>query len=132
MALKIAKNSGLTDIVSAGDNSNPITTLHSINGTTQTVQLWLFNDDNTKYYTGISIDPIDSTGSDESTWVYLSTDNVTYQAAGAALNMANIGAQGSADTTGKTFYMKVISPSGQTVQNKTDIKLSVAYTEFAV
>jgi hypothetical protein len=132
MALKIAKNSALNDIVSSGDNSNPITTLHSVNGTTQTIQLWLFNDDATKYYTGITIDPIDSTGSDESTWVSLSLDGITFQAAGAVLNMPNIGSSGSADTTGKTFYMKVISPSGQTVQNKNDIKLSVTYTEFAV
>lgn len=131
MALKIAKNSGLTDIVST-DGTNPITTQHSINGEVKTVQLWLFNNDNTKYYTGVNIDPTDTTGSDESTWVQLSLDNVTYQAASAALTFADIGAAGTPDVTGHTFYAKITSPSGQTVQNKTDIKLTVNFTEFAI
>jgi hypothetical protein len=55
-----------------------------------------------------------------------------YGAASASLSMANIGASGTGDTTGKVFWMKVISPSGQSVQNKTDIKLTVSYREFAV
>jgi hypothetical protein len=136
MALKIAKNSGLTDVVSSGTNANPISTQHPITGSTVEQKLYLFNDDATKYYQNVNIDPTDAVSTDESTWVYLAPDNAgaagTYGAAGAALTMANIGAAGSGDTTGKAFWCKVISPSGQSVQNKTDIKLTVNYREFAV
>jgi hypothetical protein len=125
--LKIAKNSGLTDIVSTGDNSNPISTQHPITGSSQTMQLWLFNNDATKRYENITIDPTDVVSTDESSWVQLSADGSTWQTASAALTMANI-----SDTTGHTFYVKVTSPSGQSVQNKTDIKLTVNYREFAV
>lgn len=136
MALKISKNSGLTDVVSTGDNSNPISTQHPITGSTVEQKLYLFNNDATKYYQNIAIDPTDAVSTDESTWVFLAPDNAgvagTYGAASAALTMANIGAAGSGDTTGKPFWMKVVSPSGQSVQNKTDIKLTVNYREFAV
>ena len=134
--LKISKNSALTDVVSTGDNTNPISTQHPVTGSTVEQKLFLFNNDATKYYQNITIDPTDAVATDESTWVYLAPDNAgvagTYQAASAALTMANIGAAGAGDTTGKAFWMKVISPAGQTVQNKTDIKLTVSYREFAV
>jgi hypothetical protein len=134
--LKIAKNSGLTDIVSTGDNSNPISTQHPITGSSQTMQLWLF--DNSKDANGVTytqprrweivaVDPTDAVSTDESTWVQLSADGVTWQAAGTALSMGTI-----SDTIGHTFYVKVTSPSGQSVANKTDIKLTVSYREFAV
>lgn len=135
MALRISKNSGLTDVVSTGDNSNPISTQHPITGSTVEQKLYLFNNDATKYYQNVNIDPTDAVSTDESTWVQLAPDNAgsagTYGAAGAALTMANIGAAGSGDTTGKPFWVKVISPSGQSVQNKTDIKLTVNFREFA-
>jgi hypothetical protein len=131
MTLKISKNSGLTDIVST-DGTNPITTPHPITGSSQVVQLWLFNNDATRYYQNINIDPTDVVGTDESTWIQLSADGVTYLGGSAPLTMANIGASGTGDTTGHTFYAKVTSPSGQTVQNKTDIKLTVNFTEYAV
>ncbi|MBT2725128.1 MULTISPECIES: hypothetical protein [unclassified Bacillus (in: firmicutes)] len=96
----------------------------------------MFNNDNTKYYQNINIDPIDSTGGDESLWCYLAPDNSgvagTYGAASAALTMANIGSAGSGDLTGKAFWLKIVSPSGEVVQNKTDIKLNVNFREFAV
>lgn len=136
MALKISKDSAKTDVVSSGTNANPATTQHPITGSTVEQKLYLFNDDATKYYQNITIDPSDSVSTDESTWVALAPDNAgaagTYGAAGAALSMANIGAAGAGDTTVKAFWMKVISPSGQSVQNKTDIKLTVAFREFAV
>jgi hypothetical protein len=135
MALKIAKNSALTDIVST-DGTNPLTTQHPIAGSTVEVQCWLYNDENTRYYTGINIDPTDTTGTDESTWVYLAPDNAgvagTYGAASAPLTMANIGSAGTPDVTGHPFWVKVVTPSVGSVQNKTDIKLTVNFTEFAV
>lgn len=124
MALKISKNSGLTDLVSA---ANPITTSHPTTGSTSSpIQLWLFNDDATKSYTNVNVDPTDATGGDESTWIQLSADGSTWQAASAALSLTVTG------STGTTFYYRCVVPSGQTVQNKTDIKLTVNFRETAV
>lgn len=135
MALKISKNVGLTDIVST-DGTNPITTQHPISGSSVELKVWLFNDNATKYYTGINIDPTDSVTTDESTWISLAPDNAgvagTYGVAGATLSMASIGASGSGDTTGKPFWVKVTTPTVTDTQNKTDIKLTVNFTEFAI
>lgn len=127
--LKISKNTGLTDIVSS---SNPITTKHVNTGASVAVREYLYNDDATKKYTGITIDPTDTTGSDESTWVQLAPDVAgvagTYLAAGAALTMADI----TDSNVGKPFWYKVTTPSLTDSQNKTDIKLKIDAEESAV
>jgi hypothetical protein len=128
MALKIAKNSGLTDVVSTGDGTNAITTQHPITGSAQTLTLYLFNDNAAERFENITIDPTDAVSTDESTWVELSTDGTTWQTAGAALSMANI----SDSNVGKVFYARVTSPAVGSVQNKTDIKLTVGFRKFAV
>lgn len=129
MALKISKNVGLTDIVS---DVNPITTTHATTGGVVSVQLWLFNDDATKTYQSINIDPTDAVSTDESTWVQLAPDSAgspgTFGAGGAALTMANV----TDSNVAKPFWYKCTTPSGQSVSNKTDIKLTVNFTEFAV
>lgn len=126
--LKISKNVGLTDVISTGDGSNPISSQHPITGSAQTMQLYLFNNDATKKYENITIKPTDIVSTDESTWCALSLDGTTWQSAGAQLTMANI----SDNNVGKPFWVKITTPSGQSVQNKTDIKLTVNYREFAV
>jgi hypothetical protein len=128
MALKISKNSGLTDIVS---DVNPITTEHPLGGSAVTIQLWLFNDNAAKRYETITIDPIDQTSTDESSWIQLAPDNAgaagTFLVAGAALSITNI-----SDTTGKPFWARITTPSVADTQNKTDIKLQVSGKEYAV
>jgi hypothetical protein len=128
MALKIAKNSGLTDIVSSGDNSNSIVTQHPITGSAQALQLYLFNDNSAERFESISIDPTDSVDTDESSWVEMSADGTTWLTAGEALSVADISDNG----VGKSFWVRVTSPSVADVQNKTDIKLTVNYRKFAV
>ncbi|MDQ0270710.1 hypothetical protein [Cytobacillus purgationiresistens] len=132
MSLKIAKNQGLTDIVSAGDGSNAISTQHPIAGSSQEVRLWLFNDNAAERFENISIDPTDTEGSDESTWMQLAPDSGgvagMYLAGGAALSIANIADNG----VGKPFWLKVTTPAVGNVQNKSDIKLTVNYRKFAV
>lgn len=128
--LKISKNIGLTDIVS---DVNPITTTHPTTGSTSSnIQLWLFNDDATKTYQSINIDPTDAISTDESTRVQLAPDNAgaagTFGAAGAALTMANV----LDNNVAKPFWYKFTMPSGQSVSNQTDIKLTVNYTEYPV
>lgn len=131
MALKISKDVGLTNIVST-DGTNPLTTQHPIAGSTVDVKVWLFNDSATKRYESITIDPTDSVTTDESTWIQLAPDNAgaagTYLGASAALTMANI----SDSNVGKPFWVRVTTPSVGTTQNKTDIKLTTNFTEFAV
>ncbi|RDW18052.1 hypothetical protein CWR48_10635 [Oceanobacillus arenosus] len=119
--LKISKNVGLTDIVSAG---NPISSQHPISGSTETIQVYLFNDDATKRYESVTVNAIDTTGPDESNWVKLSTNGTTFT---DTINFAEI-----KDTVGHLFYVRVTTPSVADTQNKTDIKLSVVGTEFAV
>lgn len=125
MALKISKNSGLTDVAAEG---NPITTTHINTGEAKVVQLWIFNDNAAKRYESITVDPIDTSGADESGYVQLSIDGVTYGAAGAPLSIPNI----STANVGTTFYYRVTTPSLADSQNKTDIALQIDALEFAV
>lgn len=133
MALRIAKDAGLTNVVSIdGAQTNPITSQHPIAGSTVEQKLFLFNNDSTKRYEGITIDPTDATAPDDSGMIYLAPDNAgvagTYLAASAALTMANV----SDSNAGKAFWVKVVAPAVATTQNKTDIKLTINFTEFAV
>jgi hypothetical protein len=128
--LKIAKNAGLSDIISE-DGTNPLSTQHPIEGSSVETKLYLFNDNSAKRYESISIDPTDTTSTDESSWIQLAPDNAgsagTYLSAGSALNIADI-----TDTLGHAFWVKVTTPSVADTQNKSDIKLKVTSTEFAV
>lgn len=129
MAIKISKNLGLTDIVT---DSNPITTEHPITGSSVEVKLFLFNDNATKKYEGITIQPTDIVSTNEASWIQLAPDNSgvagTYLAGAAALTMANI----SDSNVAKPFWVKVTTPSVADSQNKTDIKLTTSWKEYAV
>lgn len=130
MALKISMNVGLTNVVS---DANPLTTNHPTTGSASSaIQVWLYNDSALFTYTNINIDPTDAVSTDESTWVQLAPDSAgspgTFGAAGAALTMANV----TDSNVAKPFWYKCTTPSGQAVQNKSDIKLTVNFTEFAV
>ncbi|MFD0587824.1 hypothetical protein ACFQZE_07400 [Paenibacillus sp. GCM10027627] len=111
---------------------NPITTQHQKTGQVTTLQLWLFNDQSAKRYEGISIDPTDSIGTDESTYVQLAPDSSgsagTFLSVGAPLTIANINDWNVA----KPFWIRVTTPSVVESQNKTDIKLTTNFTEFAL
>lgn len=129
MALKLSKNSGLTDVVSSdGSISNPIQTSHPVEGSAQTVQMWIFNDNSSKKYQNVSIQAVDAVGTSEANWIQLSLDNVTYQAAGASLTIPDI----TTANTGTTFYVKVTTPTVADTINKSDIKLKTSFTEYAV
>lgn len=121
--LRIAKDSQLTDVVSE-DGSNPITTQHPIEGSQEVVQVYLFNSNGSKRYEGVSVKAVDTVGSDESGWVELSTDGTSYE---SELSMGDID-----DTQGKIIYVRVTTPQVEDTQNKTDIKLTVEGTEYAV
>jgi hypothetical protein len=127
--LKISKNVGLTDIVS---DANQLTTTHPTTGSASAaIQVWLFNDDATKTYKVITIDPTDAVTTDESTYVQLAPDSAgvagTFLAGSAALTMADV----LDSNVAKPFWYKCTTPA-LAVQNKLDIKLTVNYTEYAV
>jgi hypothetical protein len=129
LAIQVSKNIGLTDIVS---EINPLSTKHPTSGSTLEIRVWIFNDDPTRTYEDITIDPIDATGTDESNWIQLAPDNVSvagsYGAGGAPLAMPNI----TTANSGTPFWVKTTTPSGQIVKNKNDIKLAISFTEYAV
>jgi hypothetical protein len=129
MAIKLAKDAGLTDLVSG---VNPITTVHATSGGTVEVKLYLFNDDATKTYQSIQVDPMDTTGGDESSYIQLAPDNAgvagTYLAASAPLSVSDITTVNSP----RIFWAKITTPTLGSAQNKTDIFLRVTATEFAV
>lgn len=127
MALKISKNSGLTDIVSQ-DSTNPIVSSHPISGGSQTISLYLFNDNSTKRYEAIQILPEDLVSTSEASWIQMSSDGSTFLSGGAALSMANI----SDSNVAKPFWIRVTTPAVAESQNKSDIKLKINFTEFAV
>lgn len=129
MALKIAKDAALTNVVSG---ANPITTEHPTTGSSVEQKLYLFNDNAAKKYTNIQIDPVDISGSDESNYIQLAPDNAgsagTYLSGSAILSMADI----NDSNVGKPFWMKVTTPAVADSQNKTDLQLNVTAKEYAV
>lgn len=158
MGLRIAKDAGLTNVVSVGEKPyrkksdlvqvdaipagqeslyeanpayNPLLSQHPIAGSTVETKYYLFNNEAAKRYEGINLDSTDATGADESGWLFLAPDNAgaagTYLAASVALAMADV----SDASVAKPFWVKVVAPAVGAVQNKTDIKLTINFTEFA-
>jgi hypothetical protein len=129
MALKLAKDAGLTDLVSG---ANPLSTTHSTTGGSVEVKVYLFNDDATKTYQTIQVDPMDTTGGDESSYIQLAPDNAgsagVYLSASAPLSLSNI----NNANIPVAFWVKVTTPALGSAQNKTDIFLRVTATEFVV
>lgn len=131
MTLQISKNSTLTDVLSTGDGTNPITTQHPITGGSQEQRLWLFNNGLSSRFENVSIVPTDNIG-DSSNRVQLAPDNDgnpgEYLEGGGTLKMDDI----SDVDVGKVFWMKVTTPAVENPQNTTDIKLTVNFQRFMV
>jgi hypothetical protein len=116
--LKIARDEQLTDIISE-DGSNPITTEHPIEGSTEDKVVYLFNDNSTKRYENVTIEV---TGDD---WV-----TITDEAEGTYTDSLTLGEIEGTDPI--TIYVRVTTPQVTETQNKTDIKLTVNYKEYAI
>lgn len=126
--LQIAKDEALTDIVSSDKNSvtdNPITTQHPIEGSTEEVDVWLFNDDETRRYENVEIFPVDVEGTDESSWIELADDDGEFGSSVTIpeINDANIG---------RRIRVRVTAPEVSNVENKVDLRIRITATEFAV
>jgi len=126
MALKISKNVGLTDVITS---SNPLQTQHINTGEAKETRVFLFNDTAANRYESIVITAVDTSGTNEASWVQFAPDNNgTAGTYSATLNMANI----SDNNVAKPFWVKVTNPSGTTALNKTDLNINVSANEFAV
>ncbi|AEG14692.1 hypothetical protein Desku_1105 [Desulfofundulus kuznetsovii DSM 6115] len=131
MALKLAKDSGLTDIVSS-DQTNPVITQCPGTGTeaerTREVKLYLFNDNAAYRYENVTISCQDTSGTDEAGWMTFAPDN-----AGSPGTYASQLSLGTINDTnvGHAFWMKVIVPDGTPTQNKTDLVIKVNAVEYA-
>ena len=139
--------------------ANPISTPHNgIDGQTVVTRLFLRNDDETKYYTGLSIFPIpeDDAGPDNVTgWTFklLSGDtapsNTDWSAriSGAVINsvpdytdpggpvryfIPEIGSSTASDLSYLPIWYQVSVPAGTGIQISTAIKLNISFTENAV
>jgi hypothetical protein len=126
MALKFYSDQALTQEITS------ITTQHPNTGSAVAQRIFLANNDATKRYENVVIDPTDTASTDESNYIALAPDNAgsagTYGAAGANLNMANI----SDSNVAKPFWVRITTPSVGTPQNKTDLQLKALFREFAV
>ena len=126
MALKLSKNVGLTDVITS---SNPLTTQHINTGEAKAVLVYLFNDAAAKKYESVVVSAVDTSGTDEKSWVTFAADNSgTAGTYSSTLTLANI----SDSNVAKPFWVKVTTPSLTDSQNKTDLNIRVSANEFSV
>jgi hypothetical protein len=124
MALKLYLDSGFTDEISQGANTNPDTC--SGNGTTGFTskrQLWLYNDDVEKTYRNIIITAINDTSDIDIT--YSTTEDGLYT---DSLNLADISECGGINDN-NMFWRNVVVSSGSVQQNLMTIKHRVVAME---
>lgn len=126
MALQLYSDAALTTEITS------LITQHLNTGMAVERQLFITNKDATKRYENIIVDPIDTSGTDETNYIQLAPDNAglagNYGAAGASLSMGSI----SDNNIAHAFWIKITTPSVSESQNKTDLQLSILYREFAV
>lgn len=132
------------------DKTNPITTTHDgKDGDTKTITLYLRNDDSSKWYSNVTITPVDridanpygDVGYDETGWGVKLNKGGTEPTQGewndidwgSNISMDNIGSNSAADTaTYYPFWYLITCPPNENAKNKSDIILKVEYTENAV
>lgn len=152
MGLKLYyKESGsFVEISTGGEMTSPLSTVHDgKTGEDVSVQLYIRNDDSSKWYSNIEIFPFDkSVGMiesgdvvyDDTGWgMKLSLGSVEPSAAawedidwGEAVLISSIGSSGSADTTQyHPFWCLLSCPPHHKATTKENISLRVEYTENA-
>lgn len=147
MSLNIYSNADSSTFFSVdGAFTNPIIySLDGITGGTLVQQYYLRNDDDTKYYTSITISPYVESGDDITdgtngfSWKLIggSTQPLEQQWAiteeGNTLEMDNIGSSGNGDdTTYFPFWLRITVPHNLSAQAFSNIKLRISFTENIV
>lgn len=153
MALKLYfrnENGIHVEVSNGSDFTSPIVTTHDGKlGGSQSVCLYLNNDDANLWYSNIEVLPVDLVGAspygdvsyEETGWgIKLSFgsseptaaewNNITW---GRKISLSNIGSAGTPDTsTYYPFWYLVSCPPNTNAQNKSDIVLRMSYTENAI
>ena len=150
LGLYFKKDDVFYAITSVGDLTQPLTTIHDgKTGDTQTVQVYIRNNDSSKWFSNIIIKPVDlidanpygdiiytetgwgvklNNGSEEPTqseWEDIEWGN--------EINVDDIGTNLLANTTAYyPFWFLITCPPNTNAKIKTDIVLDVAYTENSV
>jgi len=137
-------------ITDSGDITNPLTTVHDgKTGDEKTVQVYLRNDETTKWFSNNIIRPIDLVDANPyGDIIYTETGwGVKLRAGsqeptsgewegidwGDSANMPNIGSNAGADTaTYFSFWYLITCPPNTNAKIKTDIVLNLSYTENSV
>jgi len=153
MALKLyyKELGSFVEISTGGDMDSPLSTVHDgKTGEDVSVQLFVRNDDENKWYSNIEVFPFDkSVGAvnsgdvnyEDTGWgVKLSLGSVEPSAAtwedvdwGGSILISNIGSSGSADTTQyHPFWCLLSCPPHHSAVTKENISFRVEYTENAV
>lgn len=126
MALLFYSDSGLTTELTT------LTTQHDSAGETKEVKVFIANKDVAFRYEDILITPEDTaTPPDETSWIEIGTDNAgtpgVFSAPGAPLTIPNI-----SDVIAHPFWIRITTANVGVAQNKTDLRLSASFKEFAV
>ena len=152
MSLKLyyKEDDAFVEITEAGDYTSPLTTVHDGKvGDIQTVQVYVRNDDATKWYSNIIVKPIDLINSGiyddvvytETGWgVKLSAGSTEPTSGewedidwGDQINIPNLGSDSVADiATYSPFWYLITCPPNTDAKIKTDIVLNISNTENSV
>lgn len=138
------------EVSNSDDLTSPLSTLHDGNKSTKkVVQLFLRNDESTKWYSNIKLLPYDLVDAnpygdvayDETGWGVKLSSEITEPTTGEwedinwgeEISMSNVGSDSLGDiTTYSPFYYLITSPPNLDAQNKIDIVIDLYYTENAV
>ena len=108
-----------------------MTTQHSSTGDSQEVRVFIANKEPGFRYEDVVITPEDTDGPDETNWISLAADNGgapgTFGAPGASLTIGEI-----SDNGAHSFWLRITTPAVGQAQNKSDLRLSASFKEFAV
>ncbi len=144
------ENDVFVETSSGDDQTSPITTTHDgKNGDTKTINLYIRNDDVTKWYSNVRVTPVDLEDADpygdvvytETGWGIKLNQGGTEPTEnewedldwGEQISIGSIGSNSVPDTTTYSPFWYLIScPPNTNAQNKSDIVLKVEYTENAV
>jgi len=116
-------------IVTAGGGTTSLTVQRGQNGTPKAAHTSATPVYSALTYTTLKVKPVDSSGSDESSWCKLALTQAELDAAvpGAELTLGD-----KAHSVTLSFWRRFTVPAGTPVQNKTDLKLRITGVEAPV